>query len=83
MFRADRAHGNSLENLPPFALIAVLAIVVEASPMWVNGATILYCLARLGHMALYYLDVRKARPAPFALGILATLVLGGAAVWAI
>lgn len=77
-FRAFRAHHNTLENNPAFAATTVLAILVSASPMWVNVTAVVYLLARVLHPAFYYANVAPARAGAFNIGLLAWLSMLGA-----
>lgn len=80
VFRAHRAHRNSVENLGPFVLLALLALAVQAPARWTNAAAVLFVSARVLHMGFYYLDQRRLRPAAFAMGVIATLVMAGTIV---
>lgn len=75
VFRAERAHANSVENLGAFTLVAILAILVRAEPSYVNGLTVVFAAARAAHMLCYYLDLRLPRSAAFSVGLVATASL--------
>lgn len=70
LFRATRAHANTVENLPLFLLFAVSATLGGASAPWVNGLSWGFVVARAVHMAAYYADLRRLRSAAFVAGIL-------------
>ena len=75
VFRAQRAHANTLENLGVFVLVAVLAMMVKAPSEWVDGACVGFLAARLGHMASYYLGWIVPRTVSWIAGLVATGVL--------
>lgn len=75
LFRADRAHANTVENLAAFALAALLAIMVTADPGYVNALAIAFAAARGLHMVFYYADVRPLRSVAFAVGVIANVML--------
>lgn len=74
-FRAFRAHQNTLENLPPFVLAVVVAVVAGVSPSLLDAASLGFLAARLAHAVAYYRGVAPARTAAFAIGLLAMVVI--------
>ena len=74
-FRATRAHANSNENLPVQVLLIVVAVLLAADPRWAAGAAWTFTVARAGHMAFYYFDLRLARSIAFGIGVAAQLAL--------
>ena len=75
LFRAVRAHANTNESVAAFLLLGVFAMLVSASPAWVNGLAWTYVIARVGHMAMYYADLRPLRSLCFTVGLVALLGL--------
>lgn len=75
LFRATRAPANSLENMPPFWVLAAVAIGVSASPAWTNALSLAFCLCRLVHMLAYYADVRVVRGYSWMAGLALMLAL--------
>lgn len=81
-FRASRAFANTNETLAAFALLALFGILHNAAPGWLNGAAVVFVVARIAHMLCYYADRRVLRSTAFVVAILALvamLVLGAAA----
>jgi len=70
-FRAVRAHANTYEQLGLFVLLVLLCLLAGAHPKWTGHAIWLFTLARAGHMACYYADLRAPRSAAFGAGQLA------------
>jgi uncharacterized MAPEG superfamily protein len=75
LFRAARAHANTLENLATQVLLVVLAILAAASPKWAGIAAWGFTAARAGHMVCYYGDWRLARSVAFGVGLFAQFAL--------
>jgi uncharacterized MAPEG superfamily protein len=63
-FRALRTYGNSVENLPVFAITLILAIVADMSPAWVNWLAGIHVAIRLGYWGIYYSGVGKELAVP-------------------
>jgi len=82
-FRAFRAHQNTLENLPPFALAVAVALAAGVAPSLLGGASLGFLAARVGHAVAYYRGVAPARTAAFSLGLLAVVVILAAAALAL
>ncbi|WP_049723305.1 MAPEG family protein [Gilvimarinus polysaccharolyticus] len=64
VFRANRTFMNSLENFPLFIGSAFLAVFVGANPRWLGIFIMVYALARIIHMALYYAIATEKNPSP-------------------
>lgn len=77
LFRAVRAHANTMESLGAATLIALFAIARQASADSVNTLLWIFLGLRIGHMIAYYADWRIPRSAFFGLGLTALLVLFG------
>ncbi len=79
VFRAHRTFMNSLENISAFLGAAFLAILTEAEPRWTGIFIWVFVIARVAHMALYYVIATEKNPSPrsyfFLLGFLATFSL--------
>jgi len=63
-YRAHRTFHNSLENLPLLLGSAFLAFFIGTNPGWTAAFLWTFTLARLVHMALYYLLVTEKNPSP-------------------
>lgn len=78
-FRALRTYGNSVENLPAFAIVVVLAVIVGASPGLVNWLAGIHVAIRLAYWGIYYSGIGKVAGGPrtgvYVLGWLVNLVL--------
>ena len=53
LYRIDRIHMNSVEAMAPFAVAAVLAMIVGARPSIVAALVWIYVAIRLIHMVVY------------------------------
>jgi uncharacterized MAPEG superfamily protein len=80
LFRAVRAHANTNENLAAFLVLSLAAMLLGANPWWTNGLVGTFVLARAAHMLMYYLDLRMARSAAFAAGLLCLVGLAIVAI---
>lgn len=74
-YRMVRSFENSLENLPLFLPVVFLAIAAAVSPAWVWWVAVLFTVGRLGHWAMYALNIPALRTVFFALGFFSTLAL--------
>lgn len=74
-YRMVRSFENSLENVALFLPVTILAIAAAVSPAWVWWVALLFLIGRLGHWAMYALNIPALRTAFFALGFFATLAL--------
>ncbi|MDZ7591167.1 MAG: MAPEG family protein [Rubrivivax sp.] len=75
IFRAARAHANTNETIAAFALLALSAMLLSASPAWVNALSIAWLVCRVAHMGFYYANVKLGRSVAFGLSLLALLGL--------
>jgi uncharacterized MAPEG superfamily protein len=75
LFRATRAQANTNETLGAFIVLALAAVVLGASPWWANILVWIFVAARVGHMLTYYMNLRSARSACFAVGLAALVGL--------
>lgn len=74
-FRAQRAHQNSLENAVPFGLAVASAIALGLDHAIVDAAAVAFVATRSAHAVAYYANVRPARTAAFAFGLVAVLAM--------
>ena len=85
-FRTLRTYGNSSENLPAFGFVLLLAILVGASPTWVNWLAIIHVALRLLYWAIYYSGTGKVEGGPrtisYAMGLFTNIILALVTVWA-
>src|SRR5215470_2562896 len=73
--RAERAHANLVENLPPFAiLVLVAAIAGKANATTALGAT-LFFWGRLAHAVVYVAGVVYLRTAVFFVATVGELMI--------
>lgn len=79
VFRSHRTFHNSLENLTPFLLPALLAMFVGSAPVTLAVIVWIFAVARLIHMVLYYAIATEKNPSPrsyfYGIGLLATIAL--------
>ncbi|MGB1091510.1 MAG: MAPEG family protein [Oceanobacter sp.] len=73
-FRAHRTFHNSLENLPFMVGPIFIAILTGMNPAWLGALSWVYAIARLMHMALYYLIATEKNPSPRSYFYLTALV---------
>ncbi len=76
--RAQRAHRNMIENLVPFAALALSVVVANQTSATTALAAELFFYARLGHAVVYIAGIPGLRTLAYALGLVATLMLLGA-----
>ena len=86
-FRIMRTYANSAENLPMMLGAFVLAILAGVSFTLVNWLVIIHVVCRVIHWLVYYGNVGKRDGGPrtisYVIGLLANIVLGVMAVWAL
>lgn len=87
LYRIDRVHMNSVEALAPFAVSAVLAMLVEVTPILLAILVWLHVAIRLAHMVVYLRGGEAAkgghlRTVLYVSSALVTIVLIVAAGWA-
>lgn len=75
LFRAVRAHANTNESIAAFVLLALCCALVGANPGWTNGASVVFVVARVGHMLCYWAGLGLARSASFGVAALALVAL--------
>lgn len=79
VFRSHRTFLNSHENLLMMFGSAVLAMLVGMDGFWLGMLVWVYAIARILHMALYYLVATEKNPSPrsyfYLVGSAANLVL--------
>jgi uncharacterized MAPEG superfamily protein len=82
LYRIDRVHLNTVEALPPFAVPALLAMMVGVRPVTLAALVWLYVAIRLIHVAIYLRGGKAAkggsiRTIVYVSGALVTVVLIG------
>lgn len=87
LYRIDRVHMNSVEALAPFAVPAVLAIIVGVGPVTLATLVWLHLAIRLIHLAVYVRGGNAAkggslRTILYVSGALVTLILIIVTGWA-
>ncbi len=79
VFRSHRTLINSLENLILLLGTAIIAMMANVDAQWVSACVWVYAVARIVHMALYYVIATEKNPSPrsyfYMLGLVANLVL--------
>jgi uncharacterized MAPEG superfamily protein len=75
LFRAVRAHANTLENVPAFLLLSLSCMMLGAAPKAVSVFAWAFVAARVVHMGAYYADLRTVRSAAFGVSFVALLGL--------
>lgn len=70
--RAQRAHANALENLAPFAVIAIAIQIAGASNGLSQTAALVFLAARLVHGIAYLLGIKGVRTLAWNIGFAAT-----------
>lgn len=81
VFRAHRTFMNSLENMPLFLGSVFLGMFAGAHPRWLGIFVVVYALARIAHMILYYAIATEKNPSPrsyfFGIALLAQIGILG------
>jgi uncharacterized MAPEG superfamily protein len=84
-FRALRAYGNAVENLPAFGWALLVAIAAGASAGLVNALAFIYLGVRMLFVVVYYSGIGKPAGGPRTLcyvgGLLTNIVLAGIAIY--
>ncbi len=79
-YRRDRAFRNAVETTGPFLAVTVAAILVGASPFWVNLLASVFLVARIAVAAVHIgTTIEPLRSAFWSVGMLCVLILGGMA----
>lgn len=80
--RADRAHKNYLENLPMFAIVALLAVMLGRTNQWTALGAVGFVGARVLYWWLYMAGVIWVRTLVFNVGVASTLLIAAqVALW--
>ncbi|NVJ92690.1 MAG: MAPEG family protein [Methylocystaceae bacterium] len=81
VFRSHRTFMNSLENVPIFILTVFLGVFLGFSPQHLFWPSVIFLIARLAHMILFYKIATNANPSPrsyfFLIGLLCQFYLLG------
>ncbi|RUO62982.1 MAPEG family protein [Pseudidiomarina insulisalsae] len=79
VFRTHRTFMNSLENVPMFLATVFLALFLGLSSNWFGYWVIIFALARIIHMVLYYAIATEKNPSPrswfFVIGAIANIAI--------
>ncbi|MBY6063990.1 MAPEG family protein [Pseudidiomarina sediminum] len=79
VFRTHRTFMNSLENVPMFLASVFLALFAGVSSAWLGYWVVLFAVARIIHMVLYYAIATEKNPSPrswfFVLGAIANIAV--------
>src|SRR5262245_42717030 len=73
--RAQRAHANLVENLPPFAILVLVAHVSGAANYWTALGSQLFLWSRVAHVAVYTLGLIGVRTAVFVVGVVGEVLI--------
>ncbi len=86
-YRLNRAYLNGTETLPAFLTVTVAAVLVGASPFWVNLFALLFLVARLIMLVIHLQGVGKPhsglRSVFYVTGWVCLVVLGVMALVAV
>ena len=75
--RAQRAHRNFHENLAPFAVLAVLALVLpDVNVAQATLGASVFFFARLAYLPAYLLAVPVVRSAAYSVGFIGLVLMG-------
>lgn len=79
VFRSHRTFMNSLENVPVFILTALMGMVAGIDSATLYWTVVVYAVARLIHMLLFYKIATNDNPSPrsyfYAIGLFAQIYL--------
>lgn len=64
VFRSHRTFMNSLENVPVFVLTAMLAMLSGIDAVTLYWTVVVFAVARLVHMVLFYKIATNKNPSP-------------------
>ncbi|MBJ6761613.1 MAPEG family protein [Myxococcaceae bacterium JPH2] len=73
--RVQRAHRNDLENIPPFLMLSLLAVLMGAAEGVTAASLVVFTLARVGHSVTYVKGIQPWRSVSYGVGLLAQLVV--------
>lgn len=73
--RALAAHQNSFEAFPLFAAGVLVAHVTQSQGVLVDGAALLFVLARVLYVVLYWVDLAWQRSLVWVVGLACSLLL--------
>lgn len=80
-YRRDRAFRNAVETTGPFLAATVAAVLVGASPFWVNLFASVFLAARIAAAAVHIgTEIERLRSAFWTVAVLCNLALAGMAV---
>ena len=74
--RAERAHRNLLENLPPFAVLILVAVIARETNWLTAMAAVVFFFARVAHAVIYVAGTTSgARTVAYGVGMFAELLI--------
>ena len=73
--RAKRAHNNLLENLPPFAILVLVAHVTGHLNFWTALGAGLFFFARVLYAAIYIAGLTGIRTGVYFIGVLGQVLI--------
>ena len=73
--RALAAHQNSFEAFPLFAAVVLVAHVTQSQGVLVDAAAVLFVIARVLYLLLYWIDLAWQRSLVWVVGLLCSLLL--------
>jgi len=83
LYRVDRARSNSFEVMGFFCIALLVAISLGAPAAMVNVGALVFLVARVLHMAMYYADLVRLRSVCFLAGNVGVVVILFASVRAL
>lgn len=79
VFRTHRTFMNTLENVPMFLASVFIALFIGIQSAWLGYWVLLFAIARIIHMVLYYAIATEKNPSPrswfFVLGAVANIAV--------
>ncbi len=76
-YRRDRAFRNAIETTGPFIAVTLAAILVGASPFWVNLFASIFLVSRIAVAAVHIgTEIQALRSAIWSVGMICVLALG-------
>lgn len=79
VFRTHRTFMNTLENAPMFLASVFVALFMGIDSEWLGYWVLLFAVARIVHMVLYYAIATEKNPSPrswfFVLGAIANIAV--------
>ena len=73
--RAERAHRNLTENLAPFAILVLVAVIAGKPNAWTAAGATIFFLARVAHAAVYVAGLTPLRTIMFFIATFGELLI--------